>query len=72
MYISLLVTCTNLNAPTDGMITCALGVDGVPTDGDTCSFTCNTGYELSGSAMRTCGSDGSWNGTDAVCNRGNI
>ena len=39
-------------------------------EGDTCSFTCSTGYELNGSDTRTCQSDESWNGTDDVCRRG--
>jgi len=39
-------------------------------EGDTCSFTCNTGYELTGSDTRTCQSDGSWSGRDDVCRRG--
>ena len=37
--------------------------------GDTCSFTCNIGYELTGSDTRTCQSDGSWSGTDNDCRR---
>ena len=40
-------------------------------EGDTCSFTCNTGYELTGSDTRTCQSNGSWSGIDGVCRRGN-
>ena len=52
------------------MINCSLGDDGVPTYEDTCSFTCNTGYELTGSDTRTCQSDGRWSGTDDVCWRG--
>ena len=39
-------------------------------EGDTCSFTCNTGYELTGSDTRTCQSNGSWSGSDDVCRRG--
>ena len=35
--------------------------------GDTCSFTCNSGYKLTGSDTRTCQSDGSWNGSDVSC-----
>ena len=41
-------------------------------EGDTCSFTCNTGYELTGSDTRTCQSDGSWSGSDDVCRRGRL
>ena len=39
-------------------------------EGDTCSFTCNTGYELTGSDTRTCQSNKSWSGNDDVCRRG--
>ena len=39
-------------------------------EGDTCSFTCNTGYELTGSNTRTCQSNGSWSGSDDVCRKG--
>ena len=63
---SFLVTCTMLTAPTNGMITCS-GGDNVPTVGDTCSYTCNTGYVLSGNSMRTCGSGGNWSGTEPTC-----
>ena len=37
------------------------------TYGDTCIFTCNTGYELTGSRERTCHSDGSWSGSPVSC-----
>ena len=52
------------------MMTCSLGDDEVPSYEDTCSFTCNTGYELSDTDTRTCQSDGSWSGSDDVCRRG--
>ena len=52
------------------MIICSLGDDGVPSYEDTCSFICNTGYELTGSDARTCQSNGSWSGSDDVCRRG--
>ena len=65
-----LVPCSSLTDPNNGMITCSLGDDGVPSYEDTCSFTCNTGYELTGSDTRTCQSDGSWSGSDDVCRRG--
>ena len=52
------------------MFNCSLGDDEVLSYEDTCSFTCNTGYELTGSDTRTCQSDGSWSGTDITCRRG--
>ena len=60
---------TDLN---NGMIICSLGDDGVPSYKDTCSFTCNTGYELTGNDTRTCQSDGSWSGSDPMCRQGNV
>ena len=39
-------------------------------EGETCNFTCDTGYELTGSDTRTCQSNGSWSGSDDVCRRG--
>ena len=51
---------------------CSLGDDGIPSYEDTCSFGCNTGYELTGSDTRTCQSDGSWSDNDTVCIQGNI
>ena len=62
------VQCDNLSAPANGEITsCSSGRVGVGYEGGTCSFTCNTGYELTGSNTRTCQSDGSWSGSDNVC-----
>ena len=52
------------------MINCSLGDDDTFSYEDTCDFTCNTGYELTGSDTRTCQSDGSWSGSDDVCRRG--
>ena len=50
------------------MISCSLE-DEVPSYEDTCNFTCNTGYELSGSEIITCQSDGSWSDDNAMCGR---
>ena len=52
------------------MINCSLGDDGVLSYEDTCSFTCDTGYELTGNDIRTCQSDSSWSGSDVICSRG--
>ena len=70
--ISSLVSCPPLTNLNNGMINCSLGDDGVPSYEDTCNFTCNTGYELTGSNTRTCQSDGSWSGSDDVCGRGRL
>ena len=65
------IRCEDLSTPSNGEIaSCSSGRVGVGYEGDTCSFTCNTGYELTGSDTRTCQSDGSWSGSDDVCRRG--
>ena len=69
MYFTIVI-CSSLSNPNNGIINCLLGDDGVPSYEDTCSFTCNTGYELTDSDIRTCQSNGSWNGSDDVCRRG--
>ena len=69
MCFILLVSCPSLTDPSNGMINCSLGDDEVPSYEDTCSITCNTGYELTGSETRTCQSDGSWSGSIAMCSR---
>jgi len=46
---------------------CSLGDDGVPSYEDTCSFTCNTGYELTGNDTRTCQTDRRWSGAETMC-----
>ena len=62
------IRCEDLSAPANGEIfSCSSGIVGVGYEGDTCSFTCNTGYELTGSDTRTCQSNGSWSGDDVVC-----
>ena len=64
------VPCRSLTAPTNGVMTCSLGDDGVPSYEDTCSFTCNTGYELTGSNTRTCLSNRIWSGMETLCRIG--
>ena len=65
------IRCDDLSTPANGeIVSCSSGRVGVGYEGDTCSFTCNTGYELTDSDTRTCQSNGSWSGTDEVCRRG--
>ena len=49
------------------MIGCSLGDDGVATEGDSCSFSCDGTYVLRGSSSRACQNDGTWDGTEADC-----
>ena len=70
--LSLTVICDTLNNPNNGVINCSVGDDGVHVYNVTCSFTCNTGYELTGSDTRTCQSNRSWSGSDAMCRRGTL
>ena len=65
-----IVLCPSLSVPDNGEISCSLGDDGVPSYQDTCTFTCDTGYELTGGRTRTCQSDGTWSGSDIMCTRG--
>ena len=68
-----LVICPALTDPTNGRITCSLGIDNQPTNGDICSFTCNSGYRLRGSTSRVCLSSplgGSWTGSYTSCSEG--
>ena len=64
------VQCTELTDPINGMITCSLINSPSFSYEDTCSFTCNTGYELTGNNTRTCQNDRSWSGSNVTCNRG--
>ena len=63
------VACVALADISNGVMTCSLGDDGVPSSEDICKFTCNTGYELTGSTSTTCQSDGRWSGTETICKR---
>ena len=47
-----------------------LDIFGYPV-GTVASFSCNSGYSLSASYMRTCGSSGSWTSQSPICNKGN-
>ena len=68
LFVCLDIRCDNLSAPANGGITsCSSGRVGVGYERDICSFTCNTGYELTGSTQRTCQSDGSWSGSPVSC-----
>ena len=37
-------------------------------EGDTVTYSCNSGFKLSGDSLRTCQSNGEWSGTQPKCN----
>ena len=64
------MTCPLLPTPDDGRYGCTMGGDGAHIVGDTCTLTCDDGFEPSDSVSRQCDNDGSWTGNDPTCNRG--
>ncbi|XP_065915977.1 uncharacterized protein [Dysidea avara] len=56
------VSCPVLDPPNNGMIDCTSN-----EVGSTCTFKCNTGFELTGSASQTCQYNGTWSGTETTC-----
>jgi len=67
------VKCPSLHTPYNGNIKCSAGEDGVITEHDTCTFTCNNGYKLQGSGTRTCQKVNhqlQWTGVTAQCTKG--
>jgi len=62
-------TCPVLATPFNGLMNCSIRDVGFPSVGDTCSYACNTGYELTGSDTRTCTREGSWRGSETSCKK---
>ena len=60
-----LVSCPPLTAPDNGMIDCTGSLFE-----DTCTFSCEADYNITGSESRTCQSDRTWSGSEAMCTRG--
>ena len=57
------VDCGPLTNLTNGLVHTSNGT----TFGSTATYTCDTGYMLSGSQSRTCGADGSWTSLEPFC-----
>lgn len=60
------IACKKLSAPEHGQI---LSEDDISRFGSNVTFTCDRGYELSGSVTRTCLPNGTWDGSPALCKR---
>ena len=57
------VDCGSLTDPTNGQVNTSSGT----TFGSTATYTCDTGYTLSGSQTRTCGANGMWTPSKPLC-----
>ncbi|XP_035660141.1 CUB and sushi domain-containing protein 1-like [Branchiostoma floridae] len=55
--------CPQLTVPANG------GANGGIYYGDTAAYSCDPGYELIGSSIRTCQADGQWAGMQPTCNK---
>ena len=62
-------TCPDLIAPTSGMIKYDMETMGARPLNTVATFTCITGYMLTGNTTRTCGSGGRWSGSPPNCMR---
>ena len=58
------IACPVLVAPFNGAIDIT-----VTTPAATVSYSCRSGYVLDGPMTRTCLANGTWSGSDPVCNR---
>ena len=55
----------SLTDPEYGSVSC----DGPPVTDTTCTFTCQSGFYVAESDMRTCLGDHTWSGEDVTCKR---
>ena len=58
-----IVNCGSLTAPGNGVVDISSGTD----YSDVASYSCNTGYSMSGPSATTCQADGSWNNGAPTC-----
>ncbi|KAJ7371255.1 hypothetical protein OS493_027369 [Desmophyllum pertusum] len=59
-----IITCADLPTQAHGVKKCTGNGNEY---GNTCTFTCDVGYERKGSSTRTCQADGQWSGSQATC-----
>jgi len=64
-----LATCPVIMSPVNGSSECSLETSNV---GETCTISCDDGYDVTGDATRTCENSGNWSGNVAACTRGTL
>ena len=64
--------CPELPSLPNGKIDCSPFITGLLEEGEDeiCTFTCNPGFILEGSATRYCQEVGTWSGEDTSCKEG--
>ena len=67
MSVLLIVTCEDLETPSNGYVKCSSSNQSLQYQ-DRCTFQCNDGYELQGSVIRQCEARGEWSGSRTQCN----
>ena len=55
--------CGALTNPTNGQVS----HPNRTTEGQTATYSCNTGYNLEGDSIRTCQATGVWSGSEPTC-----
>ena len=68
-YSGSVPTCTPVDCGSLSLTNGDVQLSSGTTLGSTASYTCNVGYELSGSDRRTCRADGAWSGSTPSCSR---
>ena len=62
--------CPELPSLPNGKIDCSPTITGFLNEVEACTFTCNPGFILEGSATRYCQEVGTWSGEDTSCKEG--
>ncbi len=62
-------TCTDLMFPTSGMIAYNMETMNARPLNTVATYTCITGYTVTGGMTRNCGAGGMWSGTNPTCTR---